>query len=75
MLYDRFKIENLEDQGLAPYGVRSKNSRGRLYPEDEADYRSCFQRDRDRVLHTTFGMGTVIATSGCATVGKSDRFA
>jgi dGTPase len=53
MLYDRFRIEDLEDQGLAPYGVRSKNSRGRFYPEDEADYRSCFQRDRDRVLHTS----------------------
>jgi dGTPase len=53
MLYDRFKIEELEDQALAPYGVRSKNSRGRLYPDDEADYRSCFQRDRDRVLHTS----------------------
>ena len=27
--------------------------RGRLYPEDEPDYRTCFQRDRDRIIHTT----------------------
>lgn len=27
------------------------NSRGRLYPEDESTFRSCFQRDRDRIIH------------------------
>ena len=27
------------------------NSRGRLYPEDESTIRSCFQRDRDRIIH------------------------
>ncbi len=38
---------------MAPYGIHSKDSRGRLYPEDETEYRTCFQRDRDRILHTT----------------------
>lgn len=28
-----------------------ENSRGRLYPEKESEYRSSFQRDRDRVIH------------------------
>ena len=27
------------------------NSRGRLYTEDESTFRSCFQRDRDRIIH------------------------
>ncbi len=27
------------------------NSRGRLNPEDESTFRSCFQRDRDRIIH------------------------
>ena len=53
MILTREQLENLEDQMLAPYGVRSKNSKGRAYPEDEPGYRTVFQRDRDRILHTT----------------------
>jgi dGTPase len=53
MLFTRAKLEEIEEKSLAPYGIRSKNGRGRLYPEDEADYRTRFQRDRDRILHTT----------------------
>lgn len=53
MSYTRNQLEDLEEKSIAPYGVRSKNSRGRTYPEEEADYRTVFQRDRDRILHTT----------------------
>jgi dGTPase len=53
MQLNRAQLEAFEDQMLAPYGCRSKNSRGRIYPEQEADYRTAFQRDRDRILHTT----------------------
>jgi len=53
MLYSRGQLENFEDQALAPYGARSKNSKGRVIKEDEPDYRTAFQRDRDRILHTT----------------------
>lgn len=53
MLFTREKLEEIEAQSLAPYGLRSKNSRGRKFPEDEAPYRTAFQRDRDRILHTT----------------------
>lgn len=49
----RAKYEGFEDQFLSPYGVRSKDSKGRKYPEEQAEYRTCFQRDRDRVLHTS----------------------
>ncbi len=53
MLYTRDLLEAIEERSLAPYGFRSRNSRGRVYPQDEPGYRTCFQRDRDRILHTT----------------------
>ncbi|MHB8087507.1 MAG: deoxyguanosinetriphosphate triphosphohydrolase [Anaerolineaceae bacterium] len=53
MIYNRDYQESIEDKFLAPYAIHSKNSKGRKYPESEPDYRTCFQRDRDRVLHTT----------------------
>jgi dGTPase len=53
VIYNREQLETMENQQLAPYGMRSKNSRGRLFPEDEPEHRTRFQRDRDRVLHTT----------------------
>jgi dGTPase len=53
MSIKREKREQLEDYCLAPFGIRSKDSKGRKYPDDEPMYRTAFQRDRDRVLHTT----------------------
>ncbi|WP_425387731.1 deoxyguanosinetriphosphate triphosphohydrolase [Deinococcus peraridilitoris] len=38
---------------LAPYATFSDESRGRRYPEGESAHRSPYQKDRDRVLHTT----------------------
>jgi dGTPase len=40
------------DAGLAPYAALVANSRGRRHPEPPADYRSEFQRDRDRIVHS-----------------------
>ncbi len=53
MYFTRQELEKFEEQQLAPYACLSKNSKGRLYPEEEPDYRTAFQRDRDRILHTT----------------------
>jgi dGTPase len=53
MIYTRKKLEAIEDQALAPYGIRSSASKGRAYTESERGYRTAFQRDRDRILHTT----------------------
>jgi dGTPase len=53
MIFNRQQLEALEDQHLAPYGCRSKYSKGRAFPEDEPEHRTAFQRDRDRILHTT----------------------
>jgi len=38
---------------LASYAARSTSSRGRRFEEPGPDYRSEFQRDRDRVIHST----------------------
>lgn len=53
MYFDRATLEANEDKTLAPYGMRSINSKGRAYLDNEPDYRTVFQRDRDRILHTT----------------------
>ncbi|MCZ2144943.1 MAG: deoxyguanosinetriphosphate triphosphohydrolase, partial [Anaerolineales bacterium] len=53
MIFTRPQLEEFENQTLAPYAVHSKDSKGRRYPEEEADFRTRFQRDRERVLHTT----------------------
>ncbi len=52
-MFSRQELEEIEDRSLAPYGVRSKDSKGRAYLDNEPNYRTAFQRDRDRVLHTT----------------------
>lgn len=49
----REQLEELEFLTLAPYAVKSRESRGRDYPEEEHPYRTAFQRDRDRIIHTT----------------------
>ena len=38
---------------LAPYAVRSETARGRLHHEPEAPTRSPWQRDRDRIIHSS----------------------
>lgn len=53
MLYTRNRLEEIEDKALAPYGLRSKDTKGRQYPDREPEHRTTFQRDRDRILHTT----------------------
>jgi dGTPase len=53
MIRTREQLESFEDQQLAAYGFRSSDSRGRAFPDKQPSYRTAFQRDRDRILHTT----------------------
>ena len=41
-----------ENTNLAPYAVKNSESQGRVYPEAQHPFRTDFQRDRDRVLHS-----------------------
>src|SRR5919112_831627 len=53
MINTRDALEAQERQTLAPYGMKSGDSKGRDFPDPEPEYRTAFQRDRDRILHTT----------------------
>ena len=53
MINSRKKREELEALVVAPYALLSANSRGRIYPEAQAKTRTGFERDRDRIIHTT----------------------
>ncbi len=53
MLFTRERLEADEAATLAPYAALSSLSKGRLYPEAEATYRTAYQKDRDRVIHTS----------------------
>ena len=48
----RVERERLEHVIVGPYGVLAEQSRGRLYPEEECEIRTCFQRDIDRITHS-----------------------
>ncbi len=51
LLVDRAAQEAWEADHLARYGMKSADSRGRRYPEEEHPLRTRYQRDRDRVIH------------------------
>jgi len=51
-MLDREEFERQEEGRLAAYAVKSGRTRGRKHPEPEDPFRSVFQRDRDRVIHS-----------------------
>lgn len=53
MLFTRQQLEEIEEKSLAPYGMRSRDSKGRAHLDHEPEHRTAFQRDRDRIIHTT----------------------
>src|SRR5437868_8541061 len=42
-----------EEEVLAPYAMRTRQSRGRRHPEPAHPFRTLYQRDRDRLIHST----------------------
>ena len=52
LLRTREDFEREERERLAPFAVTSSETRGRLVPEESHPYRTAFQRDRDRVIHS-----------------------
>jgi dGTPase len=53
VIISRQDIEVQEAERLAPYAMLSRDSKGRAHAEEEHTYRTAFQRDRDRIIHTT----------------------
>jgi dGTPase len=48
----RAQLEARETAQLSPFAARSSETKGRAVPEEEDAYRTVYQRDRDRILHT-----------------------
>jgi len=48
----REEQETREAAMLSPYAALARNSRGRRTPEPQDPIRTCFQRDRDRIVHS-----------------------
>ncbi|MCI0714596.1 MAG: deoxyguanosinetriphosphate triphosphohydrolase [Chloroflexi bacterium] len=53
MARSREELEALERQVLAPYAVKSGDTLGTEHPDEPPTHRTYFQRDRDRIVHTT----------------------
>ncbi|KPK99687.1 MAG: deoxyguanosinetriphosphate triphosphohydrolase [candidate division Zixibacteria bacterium SM23_73_3] len=49
----REELEDQEERYLASYAMKNRHSRGRKYPEEDHPVRTNFQRDRDRIIHST----------------------
>jgi len=41
-----------EEKYLSPYAAKARQSRGRVYPEEPSTYSTCFQQDRERIVHS-----------------------
>ena len=52
MPQSREQLEANENRTLAPYAQRSADSRGRSHPEPPHEWRTDYQRDRDRIIHS-----------------------
>ncbi len=52
MVSTHVELEERERRFLAPYAQLSGNSRGRHYEESNAGWRTRYQRDRDRIIHS-----------------------
>ncbi|QOR35603.1 deoxyguanosinetriphosphate triphosphohydrolase [Clostridium sp. 'deep sea'] len=48
----RQDYEKRELNNLSPQACAAIHSRGRRFPEEQCEIRTCFQRDRDRILHS-----------------------
>lgn len=51
-MFDRLQLEEEELRRLAPGAMKARESRGRRFAEEECAFRTCFQRDRDRIIHS-----------------------
>ena len=48
----REQYQEIEKSILSPFATLSSKSKGRERPEKECNIRTCFQRDRDRIIHS-----------------------
>ena len=51
-MFSRAQLEDNERRTLSPFAQFSTDTRGREYPEEPHQWRTHYQRDRDRVIHS-----------------------
>lgn len=73
MIYSRQIIEEREGKTLAPYAVKSAQSEGRVHPEEDDALRTCFQRDRDRIIHSK-AFRRLMEKTQVFVVGEGDHY-
>lgn len=64
---------DIEKFSLADYAVRGADSKGRRFPEPEHSYRNPFQRDRDRIIHSS-AFRRLEAKTQVFTVSRGDYY-
>lgn len=48
----RKQLEEIEEKTLSKYACKSIDTKGRAEEEEDDEFRTCFQRDRDRIVHS-----------------------
>jgi dGTPase len=68
-LLDRHAKELREERELALWALKSAHSLGRKFPEEEDDLRTAWERDRDRMVHSTALPSTDVQDAGLRQLG------
>jgi hypothetical protein len=71
----REQMEADESRVLAPFAQKSGESRGRKYPEPSYDFRTEFQHDRARIIHSRDAQVRDVVTISAEVIAKAVRSA
>ena len=64
MLFTRERLEQIEDSALAPYGMRSRDSRGRVFADQQQDEEGCSDLFEFHGMHfISSGLAIVVVNS------------
>jgi len=66
--------ESIMESHLVPYAMRATASRGRCHPDHDTAYRGAFQRDRDRIVHSSAFRRLQYKTQVFVSVMEGDYF-
>ncbi|HYG76911.1 MAG TPA: deoxyguanosinetriphosphate triphosphohydrolase [Planctomycetota bacterium] len=67
-------VESILESHLAPYAMRASQSRGRPHPDHGTAYRGIYQRDRDRIVHSSAFRRLQYKTQVFVSVMEGDYF-
>ncbi|MFC1615755.1 deoxyguanosinetriphosphate triphosphohydrolase [Patescibacteria group bacterium] len=73
MILNREDLEKQELKKLAPYAIKSAKTKGRIHSEDPDPFRLCFQKDKERVIHSK-AFRRLARKTQVLTAGEGDHF-